>query len=215
MATLSNTESWIDFWQGLKFWPRFAMRQHIACFHNSWMRFCEHMKIFFRWRVSDPLFSEIYAILCYMTSILITFCLTDLKELTVTIAPSGSTYRPSSEKPFVTMVSIWYALELIPGLRTNFLWTSKFEILGLWSIQFSRYTIPSYVLPSLEWKMLYKLLINSLKCMKIFSLHRFSEGISACERLCDSWQVFLRRGLKSDLPFHSIGLPSPWEYYSI
>ena len=47
----------------------------------------------------------------------------DLKELTVTIETIP--YSLSSGNPFMTMVSIWYALELIPGLLANFLCCSR------------------------------------------------------------------------------------------
>ena len=46
-----------------------------------------------------------------------------LKELTISVKVpyNAGVEQLSRENPFISMISVWYALELLPGLRTTFL----------------------------------------------------------------------------------------------
>ena len=50
----------------------------------------------------------------------LTFTFVGLKELIISYEPSTRMEDLSDENPLVSMVSVWYALELMPGLRTKF-----------------------------------------------------------------------------------------------
>ena len=97
------------------------------------MKFCARKEVSFSWKVSILIFHEAY--IAWFASISLErtkstknhpkfeLAFSGLEELTVFVTPHGgfSVQHLSSQDPFITMISVWYALELLPGLQMRFL----------------------------------------------------------------------------------------------
>ena len=46
----------------------------------------------------------------------------DLKELIICVKSGGRFQEPSEDTPFISMVSVTYALEMMPNLRAKFVY---------------------------------------------------------------------------------------------